>query len=411
MLRNTLYPAVRAAILQVRRSPLRFFWVLQGVTWATVLGILPPAVIRGSREAAVERAEELGTDRIYLHDGPGEGPKLGWEAAARIEERFKGQIRSAAAAAPAPPLLLVGRPGLEGLGRELASGRWLSEEEISKGAPVCLISDVLAREKFPGRDPLGQELEIPQPPRRLKVVGTFRLVTPGSRGLDSFGYAKEHPLHGLAQELLGHLGVFTGDFDWLFDERLVAAPRGLLPEERPGLILARASPEAVSRAAKEIRLELVRQGFNPVVVINPVVQVLFSGPVDTIRKMQRVVFIICLIAGTVIVANIMILSILERQREIAIRRVEGATTVVIGAQFLLETAVHCLLGTLLGIPLAVLIAWLRTAVDPNGVLHWIFPIAETFQTVASVGALGMLGGILPALRAARVDPVKVLSSE
>jgi ABC-type antimicrobial peptide transport system permease subunit len=44
-------------------------------------------------------------------------------------------------------------------------------------------------------------------------------------------------------------------------------------------------------------------------------------------------------------------------------------------------------------------------------VEFVLAVEEAFQTVACVGALGMLGGILPALRAARVDPVKVLSSE
>ena len=44
--------------------------------WATVLGILPPAVIRGSREASISRAREIGSDRILLHDGEQSGPSL-----------------------------------------------------------------------------------------------------------------------------------------------------------------------------------------------------------------------------------------------------------------------------------------------------------------------------------------------
>ncbi|MEM7232030.1 MAG: hypothetical protein AAF517_07650 [Planctomycetota bacterium] len=64
--RTTVVPAIRSAIRGLVRSPLRSFILLQGVMWATTLGVLPPAVIDGSQEAAIEQAKSLGSDRVVV---------------------------------------------------------------------------------------------------------------------------------------------------------------------------------------------------------------------------------------------------------------------------------------------------------------------------------------------------------
>ena len=102
---------------------------------------------------------------------------------------------------------------------------------------------------------------------------------------------------------------------------------------------------------------------------------------------------------------------MDRREEIAIRRVEGATLLDIGCQFTLETAVFCLLGTVAGVPLGIFLAWLRAQVDPSSAITWVFPLKEAVVTAATLCCMSILAGIVPAVRAVRVQPVEILGKE
>jgi ABC-type antimicrobial peptide transport system permease subunit len=104
----------------------------------------------------------------------------------------------------------------------------------------------------------------------------------------------------------------------------------------------------------------------------------------------------------------MVLSVLERQREIAIRRVEGARQWHIALQFVIETGTLCLVGGLGGVPLGLAIAMIRCQFEPMGSVTWTFPPAEVAVLLVVVTLVGFAGGLLPAWRAMRVDPVEIL---
>ena len=123
------------------------------------------------------------------------------------------------------------------------------------------------------------------------------------------------------------------------------------------------------------------------------------------------VFLACVLVGTVIVASLRILTVMDRRGEIAIRRVEGATVLEIATQFTLETVAFCLMGAVAGMPLGIFLAWLRTKIDPSSAVTWVFPLRESVVTVATILLMSILAGLLPAFRAARVEPVEILGRE
>jgi putative ABC transport system permease protein len=115
--------------------------------------------------------------------------------------------------------------------------------------------------------------------------------------------------------------------------------------------------------------------------------------------------IVALIVGAVGVANIMIISVLERRSEIGLRRALGATKRQIRTQFLAESILLAVLGGVVG----VLAGILATAVYA-GTRHWavVIPVEAWSGGIASAVLIGAFAGLLPAVRASRMPPTVAL---
>jgi hypothetical protein len=411
--------ALRSALRDIARSPFRSFILLQGVIWATVLGILPPALIGGSRRAALEQAADLGTDRILLA-APATSPRgLDWDLPRLAADRFGERLLAAAAYARGPEagggpegarrLLLAGEGALETRRYEIAEGRWFTGDELGTGAPVAVLEPRAAEaEKGP---PIGRKLDLGDGLPPVEVIGVTRPFSRAVLGQDVLGYEKEHELHDFIEEVKGSFGVRSGDVDWLTSEDKVIVPHLRYPAAAARVLELRARPALVSAVAREARGWLLERGIDAIVYHNPVVSFLFSEGADRLERVHWVIFFACALVGTTIVAAMRVLTVLERREEIAIRRVEGATVGGIAAQFMAETAAFSAAGAVAGIPLALLLAWLRARVDPSATVTWGFPAGEAALTVAGVTVLGIAAGLFPAVRAARVDPVEVLGKD
>jgi putative ABC transport system permease protein len=423
--------ALRQALRDLLRRPVRSFLLLQGVIWGTVLGIFPSALIRGSREAAVERAGELGTDRLVVVDPGLTGKGLDWGLVEEVRRRLPApgsrreilpaDLRSAALyarrakeAGAAWDVLLVEGEALATRDYQLAAGRWLSAAELLAGAPAAVL-EAAAAAALAGGGPsaalLGRALDLGDGLGPVTVVGVTRPRPSSALDHDAFGFEKEHPLRDFLDGMQSTFGLAAPDADWLTSEANVIVARRRYPEARPTVLELRAEPRVVPELARLVREVLLARGSDPTLYHNPVVQFLFSSGADFLEKVHWVIFFAGILAGTAVVTCMQVLSVIERRAEIAIRRVEGATASAIAGQFTLETAFVSLAGAGAGIPLALVIAWARARMDPSNTVTWIFPAGETAMVIAAVFACGLVGGLLPALRAARIAPASVLTRE
>ena len=114
---------------------------------------------------------------------------------------------------------------------------------------------------------------------------------------------------------------------------------------------------------------------------------------------------VALLVGAVGVANIMIISVLERRSEVGLRRALGATRGQIRIQFLLEAILLALLGGAVGVATGAL----ATVVYAN-TKHWavVIPTEAWAGGIASAILIGALAGLMPAIRAARLSPTEAL---
>ena len=115
-----------------------------------------------------------------------------------------------------------------------------------------------------------------------------------------------------------------------------------------------------------------------------------------------------LLVGGVGVIGIMLISVTERTREIGIRKAIGARRRSILMQFLLESAVICLIGGLIGIAIAAIITVAINAADLMPAS--ISPGILTTAVIVSV-LVGVVAGFVPALRGAKLDPIEALRYE
>ena len=123
--------------------------------------------------------------------------------------------------------------------------------------------------------------------------------------------------------------------------------------------------------------------------------------------------LLALIIGGLSVVNTMFMSVAERVREIGLKKAVGATTWNVMSEFLIEATLIGLIGGLVGYGLGVLVVVLRNQffAPADGSSLFLITPALTIFAIGFATALGAVAGVLPAWRAARMDPVIALRNE
>jgi putative ABC transport system permease protein len=272
---------------------------------------------------------------------------------------------------------------------QLAKGEyWTDSDELLK-TKVCVIGATVANKLFGTDDPVGHVIRIGRSPYR--IVGSL-----AARGTSTFGDDQD-------DQIMMPAGSYRA--------RVVHMP----PGRADILMFSATSEKTVDRARKQIE-EILRQRHHIAPGARDDFQIRTqadarerTGAITGMLSLFGVgVAAISLLVGGVGVMNIMLVSVAERTREIGIRMSIGARERDILVQFLVEAIVLTLIGGLLGIVVgAVGAVGIGRAID----LPMTPSPAAIGIAVATSAFIGTVFGLLPAVRAAKLDPIAALRVE
>jgi putative ABC transport system permease protein len=271
-----------------------------------------------------------------------------------------------------------------------ASGRLLSP--VDEASRTCLIGRRLARALFRGANPVSQQIQIDR--RWFTVVG---VLTDGASRLH---LPEETRLPDLEESLLVPLSA------------LLRRPAALDPGQQVDQIWLKARDgEAVIRAGEVARRTLSRLhgGQEDFSVVIP--RALLEQRLHAQRVFDVVigsVAALSLLVGGIGIMNIMLASVVSRTQEIGIQRTVGATRGWIVSQFLAESALMTFAGGIAGVVLGVGVA---RFVDAFAGWPTLVSLPAVIIALGVSVLVGLIFGIYPAARAARLDPIEAVRYE
>jgi len=269
----------------------------------------------------------------------------------------------------------------------LALGRPFTGEENRSGAPVAVLGDAVAKRLFADRTPLGKNVRIGGVPYRVIGVVEHQGSILGFP-LDRFVVV---PALSPAQNLVNPPGIL--------DAFLVKAHSD--PEMRDAMSQA----EGIMRSRRHLR---PRQDNNFVLDTSEGVQRFWAGISRILVTVIPGIVIVSLVIGGIVIMNIMLMAVAERTREIGLRKSLGARRRDVLRQFLAESTAIATVGAAFGIVAGIGLTLVINKLSPLPAS--VSPASVVLGVIMGAG-VGVVAGVYPASRAARLDPIAALRQE
>jgi putative ABC transport system permease protein len=390
--------AFKASIGYPTRTLLMLLAMAIGVGSVVILSTLGD----GARNYVVSQFSSLGTNLLIVLPGRSETvggppPLLGVTPRDLTLDDSMALLRSSNIRYVAPISLGAAPVSRGGLEREvtilgstphllkiqqltMAGGRFLPAGDSTRGASVCVLGYKIKQELFGNNSALGETVRVSD--RRFQVIGV--LAKKGqSLGMD-----------------MGDIVVIP-----------VASAQALFNSASLFRIMIEANDrDAISRAKKTV-LKIIRErhdGEDDVTVISQdAVLATFDRIFRALTLTVTGIAAISITVAGILIMNVMLIAVSQRRAEVGLLKAIGAPSGQIITLFLAESAILSIIGAGLGLLLAAAVTWVIARLFPD------FPLAVPLWSLwAAVGVsvtTGLVFGVLPAMRAARLDPVLSLS--
>jgi putative ABC transport system permease protein len=404
----------------LRTHKVRSALTMLGVIGGTMTVIAISSFLTGLREYILEETKRFGPDLVYVTKYDRIGMRF---TRLSQEERMRKNItvEDARAISELPsvmdvsPTIFIGsmsptspqvpikykgveanRPIIFGVSASyddvrnvyIQEGRFFNEAEENHRDQVAVIGAAIAETLYPGINPVGRELEVEG--KIYRVIGVMEKA-PGS--------------------------LFGGD---AFEDRQVIVPFATIKRDHPEIedisVTVRARPDQFGKMIDQIT-ELMRRRRG--VPVNKPDDFGISTPgsiFEIISQVASIASVIVfplsaagLLVGGIGVMNIMLVSVTERTKEIGVRRAIGARKGDIIWQFLTEAITLTAVGGLIGIFLGWLISLVLKQLAPT--LPSVIPLWSVLLGFFVSCTVGLVFGLWPALKAARLDPIEALRYE
>ena len=405
---------IREAAIELKRRKLRTGLTLLGMIFGVGAIVAMLAVGEGSRREALRLVAELGLNNVLIESKNIEVEKLkeirtrslGLSAAdadaalsivpgaqsVALKKEIKVDQLVSGRQVVAARAFAVSISYAEHGGLALARGRWFVAQDSATLAPVCVLGARLAHELFGKTNPIGARVKLNH--GWLEVVGVLADRAEGKK-------------------------VFEGVKLGLDDERLFvpwetgrARFRFTLIEDEVDGISVRLDGKADADGAARVLQAVINKRHGGVDDTNLIVPM---GLYRQNQQTQRIFTIVMssiaavsLLVGGIGIMNIMLANVMERRREIGLKRALGARKRAIVEQFLAEALVIAVAGAILGMALGAIAAYLIAALAGWAVAWSAFNL---LVAVTCCVAVGLTFGVFPARQAAALDPIAALRSD
>jgi len=408
------FEPLSTAWVGVATHKLRSFLTILGIVIGVGAVIALMSIGKGAEVEIISRIETLGSDLVFIQPGASVGiggvrgakgsvQTLTLEDAAAISEQV-AYVDTVAPSNSSNLQVVVGgenmRSQVTGItpeyqqtyNLEISEGAFISEYDYQRSARVAVLGSDVQETLFEGANPLGQTMRMGR--SIVRVIGVLE-----SRGTSMMGLSDDSILIPLTAL-----------------QKMVAQERTSRGEQVVSSIVLAVSDEEQASYVVEETTALLRSrhrlgtGVDDDFTVTSMEEIAstVSEAIGTMTLLLGAIAAISLLVGGIGVMNIMLVSVLERTREIGIRKALGAKEYDIWIQFLIEAAFLTLVGGIIGVVLGWLVSYF---VNRMGLMTTVVSVDIVILAVSVSVGIGLFFGFYPAGTASRLNPIDALRSE